>query len=95
MLEIKELKLLYSSFKNTLKKRVHVRRGLKVIDEAKAIQFERYMIFVRDFYEKYFIKHPQNKGKVKKNVYLVTEDLTVLDEIKKFEIDILIFGKVC
>ena len=95
MLEIKELKLLYSSFKNTFKKRVHVRRGLKVIDEAKAIQFERYMIFVRDFYEKYFIKHPQNKGKVKKNVYLVTEDLTVLDEIKKFEIDVLIFDKVC
>jgi hypothetical protein len=55
-----------------------------VIDEAKAIHLERYMIFVRDFYEKYFIKHPQNQGKVKRKVYLVTEDLTVLDELKKF-----------
>ena len=78
----------------TLLKRVHVRRGLKVINEAKAIQFERYMIFVRDFYEKYFIKHPQNKDKVKKRVYLVTEDLTVLDELKKFEINVLILEKI-
>ena len=65
-----------------------------MIDEAKSIHFERYMIFVRDFYEKYFIKHPQNKGKVKKKVYLVTEDLTVLDELKKFEINVFIFDNI-
>ncbi len=41
------------------------------------------MIYVRDFYEKYFLKYPQNKGKVKKSVYLVTEDPKILDELKK------------
>ena len=41
-----------------------------MIDEAKAIHIESYMIFVKDFHEKYFIKHPQNKGKMKKKVYL-------------------------
>ena len=63
--------------------RVHVRRGLKVLEEAKLIHFQDYMVHVRDFYEKYFFKFPQNKGKLKKNVYLVTEDLNVLDELKK------------
>ena len=75
-LDFKRINHLYLSliFKIFLK-RVHVRRGLKVIDEAKGTHFERY-----------FIKHPQNKGKVKKIFYLVTKDLTILDEIKEFEI---------
>ncbi len=60
-----------------------MRRGLKVLEEAKLIRFETYMIYVRDFYEKYFLKYPQNKGKVAKSVYLVTEDLTILNELKK------------
>jgi hypothetical protein len=60
-----------------------VRRGLKVLEEAKPIRFETYMIYVRNFFEKYFLKYPQNKGKVTKSVYLVTEDLTILDELKK------------
>ncbi len=54
-----------------------------MLSEAKAIRFEAYMMYVRDFYEKYFLKYPQNKGKVKKSVYLVTEDPTILDEMKK------------
>ena len=60
-----------------------MRRGLKVLEEAKLIRFETYMIYVTDFYEKYFYKYPQNKGKVTKSVYLVTEDLTILDELNK------------
>ncbi len=46
-----------------------MRRGLKVLEEAKLIRFETYMIYVRDFYEKYFLINPQNKGKVTKSVY--------------------------
>ena len=60
-----------------------MRRGLKVLEEALPVPFEKYMIYVGDFYEKYFFKYPQNRGKVKKSVYLVTEDPTILDELKK------------
>ena len=62
--------------------RVHVRRGLKIY-EAKPVDLEYYMLYVEDFYEKYFRKNPNNIGKIVKNVYLVTEDLSVLEEIKK------------
>jgi len=66
-------------------KRLHVRRGLKIIQEAKAIDLEAYMLYVEDFYDKYMLKNPDKIGKVRKNVYLVTEDLGVLDEaLKKF-----------
>ena len=54
-----------------------------MLEEALPVPFEKYMIYVRDFYEKYFFKYPQNRGKVKKSVYLVTEDPTILDELKK------------
>jgi hypothetical protein len=61
-----------------------VRRGLKVLlKEASTVPFEKYMIYVRDFYEKYFFKYPHKKEKIKKSVYLVTEDPTILDELKK------------
>jgi hypothetical protein len=59
-----------------------VRRGLKIIKEAKAIDLKTYMIYVRDFFDKYFLKHPERK-KITKNVYLVTEDLDVLKEALK------------
>jgi hypothetical protein len=57
-----------------------VRRGLKIIQEAKAIDLETYMMYVEDFFDKYMLKHPDKIGKIRKNVYLVTEDLGVLDE---------------
>ena len=38
------------------------------------------MVYVRDFYEKYFFKNPNHIGKVNRTVYLVTEDLNVLEE---------------
>ena len=41
------------------------------------------MIYVKDFYDKYFNRYPQKIGKVKRRVYLVTEDLGVLEELKK------------
>ena len=64
--------------------RVHVRRGLKIIEEAKPVELKAYMFHVKDFYDKYFLKYRQFVGKVKKIVYLVTDDLKVLDEaIKK------------
>ena len=60
-----------------------MRRGLKILEEAKSITFDTYMLYVKDYYDKYFIKFPQSIGLVKRNVYLVTEDLSVLDELKK------------
>ena len=41
------------------------------------------MIYVKDFYDKYFLKYPQNIGKIDKNIYLITEDLDVLEEALK------------
>jgi hypothetical protein len=62
-----------------------VRRGLKIIEEAKAIDLDTYMIYVEDFFVKYFLKYPGKIGKISKSVYLVTEDLGVLEEaLKKF-----------
>jgi hypothetical protein len=34
--------------------RLHVKRGLKILKEAKAVSLETYMVYVSDFYEKYF-----------------------------------------
>ena len=58
-----------------------MRRGLKILKEAKAVSLETYMVYVSDFYEKYFLKHPNvsNKNMTKK-IYLVTEDLDILKE---------------
>ena len=58
-----------------------MRRGLKILKEAKAVSLETYMVYVGDFYEKYFLKHPNvsNKNIIKK-IYLVTEDLDILKE---------------
>ena len=60
-----------------------MRRGLKVLEEAKPVSLEAYMVHVRDFYDKYFIKFPHNKGKIDKVVYLATDDASVLDELIK------------
>jgi hypothetical protein len=58
-----------------------VRRGLKILKEAKAVSLETYMVYVNDFYEKYFLKHPKVSIKnFTKNIYLVTEDLDILKE---------------
>ena len=66
-----------------LKKSIHVRRGLKIIGEAKAYGLDQYMIYVKDFYDKYFIKNPSRVGKIKRSVYLVTEEPKILDELKE------------
>ncbi len=63
--------------------RLHVRRGLKIIEEAKSVNLDVYMMHVKDFYEKYFLKNPSQMGKIRKNVFLVTEDLEVLNEALK------------
>ncbi len=58
-----------------------MRRGLKILKEAKAVPLETYMVYVRDFYEKYFLKHPNVSMKnFTRNIYLVTEDLNILKE---------------
>jgi hypothetical protein len=41
------------------------------------------MIYVKDFYDKHFIKNPSHVGKIKKSAYLVTEEPKILDELKK------------
>ena len=66
-----------------LKKSIHVRRGLKIIGEAKAYGLDQYLVYVKDFYDKYFIKNPSQLGKILKSVYLVTEEPKILDELKK------------
>jgi len=39
------------------------------------------MVYVGDFYEKYFLKHPNVSNKnFTRNIYLVTEDLDILKE---------------
>jgi hypothetical protein len=63
-----------------LKNRVHVRRGTKILWEANAVSLENYMRYVKDFYQKYFLNYPEKIGKINRTVYLVTEDLTVLNE---------------
>jgi hypothetical protein len=57
-----------------------VRRGLKIIQEAKAIDLEVYMVHVEDFFNKYFLKNPNKREKFTRNVYLVTEDFDVVNE---------------
>ena len=66
-----------------MKQRLHVRRGVKILWEAQAVSLGSYMIWVRDFYDKYFLKFPELVGKVNRTVYLVTEDLGVLNEALK------------
>ena len=67
------------------KKRIHVRRGLKVIrgDEAADYSIDQYMVYVKDFYDKYFIKNPNKLSRVKRRVFLVTEEPNVLDKLNK------------
>ena len=60
--------------------RIHVRRGVKILWEAKAVSLVNYMRYVTDFYDKYFFNNPDKIGKVNRTVYLVTEDLDVLNE---------------
>ena len=60
--------------------RIHVRRGVKILWEAKAVSLVNYMRHVTDFYDKYFFNNPSKIGKVNRTVYLVTEDLDVLNE---------------
>ena len=57
-----------------------MRRGVKILWEAKAVNLDSYMTYVKDFYDKYFLKNPEKIGKVNRTVYLVTEDLEVLKE---------------
>ena len=57
-----------------------MRRGLKIIEEANSINLDVYMMHVNEFYEKYFLKNPSQMGKIRKNIFLVTEDLEVLNE---------------
>jgi hypothetical protein len=61
-----------------------VRRGLKVLHgEASAYGLDQYMVYVKDFYDKYFLKNPTKDGLVKRSVFLATEEPKVLDELKK------------
>ena len=41
------------------------------------------MVYVKDFYDKYFLKNPTKQGLVKRIVFLATEEPKVLDELKK------------
>ncbi len=70
-----------------------MRRGLKTIEEAKAIDLEVYMAHVEDFYKKYFIKNPGKLGTIKKNVYLVTEDVGVLDEALRKYLNLILISQ--
>ena len=41
------------------------------------------MVYVKDFYDKYFLKNPNELSRVKRRVFLVTEEPNVLDDLKK------------
>ena len=63
--------------------RLHVRRGTKIISEAKAVNFGSYMTYAKDFYDKFFMVNADKVGKVNRTIYLVTEDLEVVKEALK------------
>ena len=65
---------------------MNIRRGLKVAEgfkEADAYEFKEYMAHARDFYDKYFIKHPDQLGKIEKTIFISTEDPSIIGEMKK------------
>lgn len=62
---------------------MHVRRGLKIKEEAKPFDLADYLEYVDDFYYKYFLLNPDQVDKVNKTIFLVTEDPQVLDQLKK------------
>ena len=62
---------------------MNIRRGLKIIAEAKSVEFKQYMAHARDFYDKYFIKYPEKYGFVKKTVFISTEEPNIITEVEK------------
>jgi hypothetical protein len=65
---------------------MNIRRGLKVTQgfkEADAYEFKEYMAHARDFYDKYFMKHPDKLGKIQKTIFISTEDPSIITELKE------------
>ena len=63
---------------------MNIRRGLKVsTKEAKSYEFKEYMEHAKDFYDKYFMKHPDKLDKVQKIIFVSTEEPNIITEMKK------------
>ena len=63
---------------------MNIRRGLKVsTNEAKSYEFKEYMEHAKDFYDKYFMKHPDKLDKTQKTVFVSTEEPNIITEMKK------------
>ena len=62
---------------------MNIRRGLKVstkLKEANAVELKNYMIYAKDFYDKYFMKNPGKLNIVTKTVFISTEEPNIIEE---------------
>ena len=62
---------------------MNIRRGLKVAPgtkEANAYELKEYMRHAKDFYDKYFMKYPEQVNNVPKTVFISTEEPNITRE---------------
>jgi hypothetical protein len=62
---------------------MNIRRGLKVspgTKEANAYALKDYMRYAKDFYDKYFMKHPDKLNTIPKTVFISTEEPNITRE---------------
>ena len=62
---------------------MNIRRGLKVsteLKEANAVELKDYMLYAKDFYDKYFMKNPDKLNSVRKTVFISTEEPNITEE---------------
>ena len=66
---------------------MYIRRGIKITPkfnkEADAYELDEYMKYAKDFYDRYFMKYPNQLNFVPRTVYLATEEPKVLKEAFK------------
>ena len=63
-----------------------MRRGLKITPgykEADLVEFDEYMKYAKDFYERYFLINPDKFNIVPKTIFLVSEEPNIITESSK------------
>ena len=60
---------------------MHVRRSDK-FTEANFFEPSDYMVHVEEFYEAYFLKHPEKANTTKRMVYIASDDQDVFGKFK-------------
>ena len=59
---------------------VHVRRSDKS-NEALFYEVDEYMVYVEEFFETYFLKHPEKANSTERAVYVASDEILVFGEL--------------